>query len=91
MGQKMPAQIRRFGSLIPFKLLIEVHKQVNLTIYSNELCMDISLITIENLDMQIYCGDLIGEQYATVMKPANYTRVSNYIDWINAHSDFDVK
>jgi secreted trypsin-like serine protease len=31
-----------------------------------------------------------GDRCASLMKPAIYTRVSNYIDWIQENSDFDV-
>jgi hypothetical protein len=31
-----------------------------------------------------------GEQCASPMKPGIYTRVSNYIDWIQKYSDFDL-
>ncbi|CAF1367314.1 unnamed protein product [Adineta steineri] len=99
-------------------------KQVNLTIYPNDFCTNVSPSTIKNWDTQICCGDLngerdtcqgdsggglyiqqnlsnifhytvngivsYGEQCASPMKPGIYTRISNYIDWIQENSDFDL-
>ncbi|CAF0776402.1 unnamed protein product [Rotaria sp. Silwood1] len=98
-------------------------KQVNLTIYPNDFCTNVSPSTKKNWNTQICCGDLngerdtcqgdsggglfiqrnlsnilyysidgivsYGEQCASPMKPGIYTRVSNYIDWIQENSDFD--
>jgi secreted trypsin-like serine protease len=101
-----------------------VLKQVNLTIYPNEFCTNVSPSVIKNWNAQICCGDIngerdacqgdsggglyipqnlsnifhytidgivsYGEQCASPMKPGIYTRVSNYIDWIQTYSDFDI-
>ena len=97
-------------------------QQVNLTIYSNDVCSNVSPRINKNWQMQLCCGDITGkrdachgdsgsglflqrnfsqtnrytiagivsygERCASPMKPAIYTRVSNYFDWIREHSDF---
>ena len=129
---KSPSNVNLTGTVIGFGATIpgahqgsQILQQVNLTIYPNELCMDVSPSITKNWDMQLCCGDLngerdachgdsgsglfltrnlsaidrltvegivsYGERCASLMKPAIYTRVSNYIDWISEHSDFDVK
>lgn len=96
---------------------------MNLTIYPNDFCTNVSPTIRKDWNSQICCGDLngerdacqgdsggglyieqnhserihytidgivsYGERCASPMKPGIYTRVSNFIHWIQQHSDFE--